>query len=238
MADNAATENGDNVEILLIDDDAELCEMLGEYLAGEGFAVTACANGEAGAELAVSGRFVAVVLDIMLPRVSGIDVLREIRTRSAVPVIMLTAKGSDIDRVIGLELGADDYVPKPCYPRELVARLRAVLRRTQGGVQAERTDELTAGLITIAPSQRVARVGSQPLDLTVTEFNLLEYLVRHADRAVSKDDLSLQVLGRPRMQYDRSLDVHVGNLRQKLTAAGAPESMLATVWGFGYRLDS
>ncbi|WP_029051695.1 response regulator transcription factor [Ralstonia sp. 25mfcol4.1] len=226
------------MEILLIDDDAELCEMLGEYLAGEGFAVTACANGEAGAELAVSGRFVAVVLDIMLPRVSGIDVLREIRTRSAVPVIMLTAKGSDIDRVIGLELGADDYVPKPCYPRELVARLRAVLRRTQGGVQAERTDELTAGLITIAPSQRVARVGSQPLDLTVTEFNLLEYLVRHADRAVSKDDLSLQVLGRPRMQYDRSLDVHVGNLRQKLTAAGAPESMLATVWGFGYRLDS
>jgi len=238
MADNAATENGDNVEILLIDDDAELCEMLAEYLAGEGFAVTACANGDAGADLAVSGRFVAVVLDIMLPRVSGIDVLREIRTRSTVPVIMLTAKGSDIDRVIGLELGADDYVPKPCYPRELVARLRAVLRRTQGGVPAERSDEPTAGSITIAPSQRVARVGGQPLDLTVTEFNLLEYLVRHADRAVSKDDLSLQVLGRPRMQYDRSLDVHVGNLRQKLTAAGAPESMIATVWGFGYRLDA
>ncbi|GJG98529.1 response regulator transcription factor [Cupriavidus pauculus] len=226
------------MEILLIDDDAELCDMLGEYLAGEGFAVTACANGEAGAELATSGRFVAVLLDIMLPRVSGIEVLREIRTRSTVPVIMLTAKGSDIDRVIGLELGADDYVPKPCYPRELVARLRAVLRRTQGGASAEPADELTAGPVTIVPSQRSARVNGQPLELTVTEFNLLEFLVRHGDRAVSKDDLSLQVLGRPRMQYDRSLDVHVGNLRQKLTAAGAPESMLATVWGFGYRLDS
>ncbi len=236
------TEKG--VEILLIDDDAELCEMLGEYLAGEGFAVTACANGEAGAELAASGRFVAVLLDIMLPRISGIDVLRTIRTRSTVPVIMLTAKGSDIDRVIGLELGADDYVPKPCYPRELVARLRAVLRRTQGGgVNAERAEELAAGPVTIVPSQRTAYVatahsGSQALDLTVTEFNLLEYLVRNVDRAVSKDDLSLQVLGRPRMQYDRSLDVHVGNLRQKLTAAGAPESMVATVWGFGYRLDA
>lgn len=238
-----ATEDGkdsgkrEGVDILLIDDDAELCDMLGEYLAGEGFAVTACPNGEAGAELAASGRFVAVLLDIMLPRVSGIEVLREIRTRSTVPVIMLTAKGSDIDRVIGLELGADDYVPKPCYPRELVARLRAVLRRTQGGAAAERSDELAAGPVTIAPSQRSARVGAQPLDLTVTEFNLLEFLVRQADRAVSKDDLSLQVLGRARMQYDRSLDVHVGNLRQKLTAAGAPESMIATVWGFGYRLD-
>lgn len=226
------------MEILLIDDDTELSDMLGEYLAGEGFAVTACANGEAGAELAASGRFVAVLLDIMLPRISGIDVLREIRARSAVPVIMLTAKGSDIDRVIGLELGADDYVPKPCYPRELVARLRAVLRRTQGGAAAERGEELAAGPVTIIPAQRVARVGAQALDLTVTEFNLLEFLVRHADRAVSKDDLSLQVLGRARMQYDRSLDVHVGNLRQKLTAAGAPDSTIATVWGFGYRLDA
>lgn len=228
------------MEILLIDDDTELCDMLGEYLAGEGFTVTACGNAEAGTDLAVSGRFAAVVLDIMLPRASGIDVLREIRTRSAVPVIMLTAKGSDIDRVIGLELGADDYVPKPCYPRELVARLRAVLRRTQGGGggAGERSDELSAGPLTILPSQRVARLHAQPLELTVTEFNLLEFLVRHADRAVSKDDLSLQVLGRARMPYDRSLDVHVGNLRQKLSAAGAPESLIATVWGFGYRLDA
>ncbi|CAG2151608.1 response regulator transcription factor [Cupriavidus plantarum] len=227
-----------SVEILLIDDDADLCEMLGEYLAGEGFAVTACANGEAAADMAASGRYAAVLLDIMLPRVSGIDVLRQIRARCGVPVIMLTAKGSDIDRVIGLELGADDYVPKPCYPRELVARLRAVLRRTQGGAVAERGDELAAGPVSIVPSQRTARVGAQAVDLTVTEFNLLEYLLRNADRAVSKDDLSLQVLGRPRMPYDRSLDVHVGNLRQKLSAAGAPESMIATVWGFGYRLDA
>lgn len=225
------------MEILLIDDDAELSAMLGEYLEAEGFAVTACPNGESGAELATSGKFAAVLLDIMLPRVSGIDVLRKIRTRSAIPVIMLTAKGSDIDRVIGLELGADDYVPKPCYPRELVARLRAVLRRTHGGPSPEPSDELAVGAVTVLGSQRIARVGTREVDLTVTEFNLLEYLLRHADRAVSKDDLSQAVLGRPRMQYDRSIDVHVGNLRQKLTAAGAPDTLIATVWGFGYRVE-
>lgn len=226
------------MKILLIDDDVELCAMLAEYLGAEGFDVTTCANGEAGIEQAVSGDFAAVLLDIMLPRISGIDVLRAIRQRAGVPVIMLTAKGSDIDRVIGLELGADDYVPKPCYPRELVARLRAVLRRTHGGTAPEPSDELQGGGIAMSLSQRTARFGRQPLDLTVTEFNLLEYLLRQSDRAVSKDDLSQQVLGRARTPYDRSIDVHIGNLRQKLTAAGASESLIATVWGFGYRLDA
>ncbi|VVE37994.1 response regulator transcription factor [Pandoraea terrigena] len=229
------------MKILLIDDDAELCTMLAEYLGAEGFEVTVCGNGETGVASAVSGEFVAVVLDIMLPRMSGIDVLRAIRQRASVPVIMLTAKGSDIDRVIGLELGADDYLPKPCYPRELVARLRAVLRRTQGvpaGSTPEQADTLAAAGITVHAAQRIARLGDTPLELTVTEFNLLEFLMRNVDRAVSKDELSERILGRAREAYDRSIDVHIGNLRQKLGAAGGPDAQIATVWGFGYRLDS
>lgn len=231
------------MKILLIDDDAELCAMLAEYLGAEGFEVSVCGNGEAGVEAAVGGDFVAVVLDIMLPRMSGIDVLRAIRQRGAsVPVIMLTAKGSDIDRVIGLELGADDYLPKPCYPRELVARLRAVLRRTQApqgvGAPVEASDTLAAAGIAMQTAQRTVRFGDTPLELTVTEFNLLEFLLRNADRAVSKDELSERVLGRAREAYDRSIDVHIGNLRQKLSAVGGPENTIATVWGFGYRLDS
>lgn len=229
------------MKILLIDDDAELCAMLAEYLGAEGFEVTVCGNGETGVESAVSGEFVAVVLDIMLPRMSGIDVLRAIRQRAAVPVIMLTAKGSDIDRVIGLELGADDYLPKPCYPRELVARLRAVLRRTQAapaGGTPDTTDTLAAAGITLQSAQRIVRMGATPLELTVTEFNLLEFLMRNVDRAVSKDELSERILGRAREAYDRSIDVHIGNLRQKLAAAGGADTLIATVWGFGYRLDS
>ncbi|AOZ02521.1 DNA-binding response regulator [Cupriavidus sp. USMAHM13] len=239
------------MKILLIDDDAELCAMLAEYLGAEGFEVTVCGNGEAGTEAAVSGAYDAVVLDIMLPRMSGIDVLRAIRQRAAVPVLMLTAKGSDVDRVVGLELGADDYLPKPCYPRELVARLRAVLRRTQhgGGMpgtgqgqgQGQGTgpaDQLAAAGVVLQPAQRIARFADTLLELTVTEFNLLEYLLRNVDRAISKDELSERILGRAREAYDRSVDVHIGKLRQKLAAAGGPDHLIATVWGFGYRLES
>ncbi|WP_197524069.1 response regulator transcription factor [Cupriavidus malaysiensis] len=225
--------------------------MLAEYLGAEGFEVTVCGNGEAGTEAAVSGAYDAVVLDIMLPRMSGIDVLRAIRQRAAVPVLMLTAKGSDVDRVVGLELGADDYLPKPCYPRELVARLRAVLRRTQhgGGMpgtgqgqgQGQGTgpaDQLAAAGVVLQPAQRIARFADTLLELTVTEFNLLEYLLRNVDRAISKDELSERILGRAREAYDRSVDVHIGKLRQKLAAAGGPDHLIATVWGFGYRLES
>lgn len=248
------------MKILLIDDDAELCAMLAEYLGAEGFEVTVCGNGEAGTEAAVSGAYDAVVLDIMLPRMSGIDVLRAIRQRAAVPVLMLTAKGSDVDRVVGLELGADDYLPKPCYPRELVARLRAVLRRTQhgGGMPGTGTgtgtgqgqgqggpgqgtgpaDQLAAAGVVLQPAQRIARFADTLLELTVTEFNLLEYLLRNVDRAISKDELSERILGRAREAYDRSVDVHIGKLRQKLAAAGGPDHLIATVWGFGYRLES
>lgn len=227
------------MQILLIDDDAELGAMLREYLAGEGFDLTMVHNGEAGVEAALSGNYSAAILDIMLPRMGGIEVLRRIRQESALPVIMLTAKGDDIDRVIGLEMGADDYVPKPCYPRELVARLRAVLRRSQAAPAAgseRQGQELSSGPITLNPAQRRVTCNGQPLDLTASEFNLLEMLLTAGDRVVTKDEMSIQVLGRPREAYDRSIDVHVSNLRQKLHAATSDERWIETVRGVGYRI--
>jgi len=222
------------MQILLIDDDAALTAMLSEYLEGEGVQATVAHHGEAGLALLAGGQFDAVVLDVMLPRVSGIEVLRQIRQKYAIPVIMLTAKGSEVDRVLGLEMGADDYVPKPFNPRELVARLRAVLRRARGEVRPECGDPALGNLL-LQPALRQVLCAGQIIDLTVTEFNLLEILLRAEGRVVSKDDLFAQALGRPREAYDRSIDVHVSNLRQKLASAGACVQ-LETVRGIGYRL--
>lgn len=227
------------MRILLVDDDAELSAMLGEYLAAEGFETDCVLNGESGVEAALSGRYAVIVLDVMLPRLSGIEVLRRIREKSRVPVIMLTARGDNVDRVIGLELGADDYMPKPCYPRELVARLRAVLRRT-GEVPemagAGGNQWLAAGPVQLSPGLRQVTCNGTIIDLTVSEFNLLEQLIRAGDRVVSKDDLSTRALGRPREPYDRSVDVHVSNLRQKLEAAAGTALEIITSRGVGYRL--
>jgi len=223
------------VRILLVDDDAELSAMLGEYLAAEGFETDSVLNGESGVDAALSGKYAAVVLDIMLPRLSGVEVLRRIREKSRVPVIMLTAKGDNIDRVVGLEMGADDYMPKPCYPRELVARLRAVLRRTHEGDAAPPTggEWLTAGPLKLSPGLRQVTCNGAAVALTVSEFNLLESLIRAGDRVVSKDELSVRALGRPREAYDRSVDVHVSNLRQKLEGDAVE---ILTARGVGYRL--
>jgi two-component system OmpR family response regulator len=236
---SGAERTGPDVRILLVDDDAELSAMLGEYLAAEGFETDSVLNGESGVEAALSGRYAAVVLDVMLPRLSGVEALRRIREKSRVPIIMLTAKGDNIDRVIGLELGADDYMPKPCYPRELVARLRAVLRRSgeagDGGV-AGGAQWLTAGPLQLSPGLRQVSCNGTAVDLTVSEFNLLETLIRAGDRVVSKDELSTRALGRPREAYDRSVDVHVSNLRQKLEAAAGAALEILTARGVGYRL--
>ena len=222
------------MQILLIDDDAALTAMLSEYLEGEGVYAAVAHHGDAGLALLAGGQFDAVVLDVMLPRVSGIEVLRQIRQKYAIPVIMLTAKGSEVDRVLGLEMGADDYVPKPFNPRELVARLRAVLRRARGEVRPAGGDPALGNLL-LQPALRQVLCAGQIIDLTVTEFNLLEILLRAEGRVVSKDDLFAQALGRPREAYDRSIDVHVSNLRQKLASAGA-SVQLETVRGIGYRL--
>jgi DNA-binding response OmpR family regulator len=234
-----------DIPILLVDDDMELATMLSEYLSAEGFNPTAVHSGEAGVAAALSGDYAAVVLDIMLPGIGGIEALRRIRHHSAVPVIMLTAKGDDIDRVIGLEMGADDYVPKPCFPRELVARLRAVLRRTMDKAPPPPLPQAAApheaikhGPITLYSASRRVYCGNDPLELTASEFSMLEALMQTPDAVVSKDDLSVRVLGRKRESYDRSVDVHMSNLRQKLTQALGHPPDIDTVRGIGYLLRS
>ncbi|MBA76882.1 MAG: DNA-binding response regulator [Tistrella sp.] len=222
--------------ILMIDDDAELGAMLTEYLAGEGFDTTLVTTGDAGLEAALGGGYAAVLLDIMLPRIGGLDVLRRLRAASRVPVIMLTARGDDVDRGVGLELGADDYVPKPCYPRELVARLRAVLRRSEAAALVAPAS-IEAGPIRLETEARRVIVAGEIVDLTATEFNLLERLIRAGNRVVAKDELSREVLGRPHETYDRSIDVHMSHLRRKLVERGVDETVLETVRGVGYRVN-
>lgn len=225
------------MKILLVDDDLELGTMLSEYLTAEGFNASLVLTGKAGVAGALSGDYTAMILDIMLPDMSGIDVLREVRKKSRLPIIMLTAKGDNIDRVIGLEMGADDYVPKPCYPRELVARLRAVLRRFEEQPEAvDKVSVLSFNELTLNPSTRSSAWQGKVFDLTASEFNLLELLLRSPDRVVSKDELSEKGLGRPREAYDRSVDVHISNIRQKLGALTDNRLSIETVRSIGYRI--
>jgi two-component system OmpR family response regulator/two-component system response regulator CpxR len=223
--------------ILLVDDDVELLDMLKTYLEREGFAVTTTNVAANGVAAALSGDYGLIVLDVMMPHMSGIEALRRIRMTSLIPVLMLTAKGDDADCIVGLELGADDYVPKPCTPRELVARIRAILRRTRAVEEVEDAHAvIDCGLLKVFPRQRRAEWGSKPLDLTSTEFNLLEALARSAGRPVSKDALSDQALGRPLARFDRSIDVHVSSIRRKLGTTRDGRSWIQTVVRQGYQL--
>ena len=225
------------VKVLLVDDDKELCAMQADYLAADGFDVTCAHDGEAGVAAALGDSFAIVVLDVMMPKLNGIDALRQIREQSDVPVIMLTARGDDIDRVLGLEFGADDYVPKPCTPRELVARIRAILRRTEGGSpRSGVASAIELGPLKLSPQQRQASWNGAALDLTSTEFSLLELLAQHAGQSVSKNELCEHALGRALTRYDRSIDVHVSNLRQKLGTLDDGRSPVQTVRGIGYQL--
>ncbi|MBX7171221.1 MAG: response regulator transcription factor [Pyrinomonadaceae bacterium] len=203
-------------KILLIDDDEELCELVSEYLSVEGFEVEAVHDGEKGLNLAREGRHSLVILDVMLPKKNGFDVLRELRESSKIPVLMLTAKGDDMERIVGLEIGADDYLPKPFNPRELVARLRAILRRAQNELTEASNEKLKVDEIEVSVSARSAKRNSEEIPLTSVEFDLLVILLRNAGNVVKKEDLSLQVLDRRLSPFDRSLDMHVSNLRKKL----------------------
>ncbi len=224
------------MHVLLVDDDPALSGLLTEYLAGEGIKTTAAFNGPDGAAAALSGQYDAIILDIMLPGMNGNDVLRRIRQTSSIPVIMLTAKGGDVDRVVGLEMGADDYMAKPYFPRELVARLRAVLRRQRDTTTPVSNQTLRGGPMELSPGKREVLWDGQRFDLTTSEFDLLEALLRAGDLVCSKEELSLKVLGRPREVYDRSVDVHVSNLRKKLATATTDKAEIETVRGYGYRL--
>ncbi len=220
-------------KVLLIDDDAALTAMLTEFLRGEGFETTAAYNGTDGALAALDPELDAVILDVMMPDISGIETLQRIRATSAVPVIMLTAKGAEDDRVAGLEMGADDYIAKPYYARELLARLKAVLRRRPSAQPAQ---HFTAGKLRLVPARREITFDGQPFEVTTCEFDLLEVLLRNKDAVATKDDLSLSVLGRRREPYDRSIDVHVSNLRKKLLTASNKAIEIETVRAVGYRL--
>ena len=226
-------------KVLLVDDDLDLTTMLSQYLSREGFEVTAVCDGEAGVAEVASGNYAIVVLDIMMPHLSGIEALRRIRATSKVPVLMLTARGDNIDRIVGLDMGADDYVSKPCTPGELVARIRAILRRTEWREPAGTANApgvVAVGELKIWPSSRRATWRSQPLDLTGTEFSLLEVLARHAGQLVSKQDISIQAFGRPLGRFDRRIDVHISSIRQKLGARTDGQSWIQSVRGMGYQL--
>lgn len=225
-------------KVLVVDDDVALCELLKEYLAGEGFDVEAVHDGPGGAGRAVSGAFDLVVLDVMLPGRSGLDVLRELRRTSAVPVVMLTARGEEVDRIVGLELGADDYLPKPFNPRELAARMRAVLRRAGDEREAAgraRAKPLGVGDVLLDAGARCVRRGGREVELTGVEFGLLEALLRSAGEVVKREDLYRDVLGRRGGALDRSLDVHVSALRKKLGPLPGGRERIKTVRGLGYQ---
>ncbi|HEY8027545.1 MAG TPA: response regulator transcription factor [Burkholderiaceae bacterium] len=223
-------------QVLLIDDDVELLEMLRDYLVQEGFGVKIVHDGASGVAEALSGAYAIVVLDVMMPRLNGLETLKRIRAKSQMPILMLTARGDDTDRIVGLELGADDYVPKPCTPRELTARLRAILRRTRPAENdASQASVLTVNALTMWPEQRRAEWGGKTLELTSTEFNLLEVLLRNAGKPVSKNDLSERGLGRPLTRFDRNIDVHLSSLRQKLGTLSDGRSCIQTVYRLGYQ---
>jgi len=220
--------------ILMIDDDMDLCELLKEYLGQEGFAVTTVHDGITGTAEALSGVYNLVVLDVMLPGSSGFEVLRSLRATSRVPVVMLTARGEDVDRIVGLEIGADDYLPKPFNPRELVARIRAVLRRASEQPTPVEGGRLIVDDLELIVGTRTLLRNSQAVELTTVEFAIISCLLRSAGQVVSREDLVRQALGRDLTAYDRSIDVHVSSLRKKLDTKNDGSERIKTVRNVGY----
>ena len=219
--------------VLLIDDDLELCSLLEEYLGQEGFDVQSLHDGSDVLSVLEQGSFHAAILDIMLPGPSGLDLLRALRPKHAIPVLMLTARGDEVDRIVGLEMGADDYLAKPFNIRELVARLRAILRRVESSRFGSGTLEI--GDLSLDREKQKATVAAQPMDVTGAEFRILEMLVANAGEVVSRDQLVQAAVGRARLPWDRAIDTHVSNLRRKLAALDSRVPILS-VRGIGYRM--
>jgi two-component system response regulator CpxR len=222
-------------KVLVIDDDEELCDLVAEYLTVEGFETTAVHDGEAGLKAALSGNYDLAILDVMMPKLNGFDVLRHLRERSGLPVLMLTARGDDMERIVGLEIGADDYLPKPFNPRELVARLRAILRRAAGDDGDQQPlEKINVDDLELSSSSRSVKRDGEELPVTSVEFDLLSALLREAGRVVKKEDLSENVLERRLSPYDRSLDMHISNLRKKLGPRADGSERIKTVRSVGY----
>lgn len=223
--------------ILLVDDDYELGELLQEYMQMEGFQLHAVQDGETGLQEALSNNYDLVLLDVMLPKLNGFELLKRLRLQSNIPVIMLTARGESVDRVLGLEYGADDYIPKPYHHHELLARIRAIFRRI--GINNNST--ANSGVITVDElqlniSKRVVLLDGVELGLTGAEFGVLQCLMENVGQLVNKDTLSLAALGRALMAYDRSIDMHVSNLRKKLGKRTDGSEWIKTVRSRGYML--
>ncbi|PWU06461.1 MAG: DNA-binding response regulator [Terriglobia bacterium] len=219
------------MHVLLIDDDAELCSLLGEFLKREGFTVDCEHEGNAGLAKALAGAAELIVLDVMLPGMDGFEILRRIRQQSRIPVIMLTARGEDVDRIVGLEMGADDYLPKPFNPRELAARIRAILRRYEKRPAAA-SGRVEVNGVTLDPGTREVLVDGRHVELTTFEFDILDMLMRSAGRVLSRDALMENFYNRKATPYDRSIDMHVSHLRKKLERGS---TLIKTIRGVGYQ---
>ena len=220
--------------ILLADNDIELSDMLVDYLSEEGFEVDVAHDGDAALTKALANPYDLLILDVMMPNRNGFDVLRELRAQSLLPVLMLTARGDDVDSIVGLELGADDYLAKPSNPRVLVARIRAILRRAESHNTNERADQIALDDIVMHPRSRTVVCNNAPISMTSTEFSVLDVLLREAGNIVTKATLSERALGRKLSRYDRSLDMHVSNLRRKLGPQSNGQERIKTVRGVGY----
>ena len=220
--------------VLVVDDDTELCDLIAEYLRPEGFEVLAVHDGETGLERSLAGDADLVVLDMMLPGMSGLDVLRKLRERSRIPVLILTARGQDVDRIVGLEIGADDYLGKPFNPRELLARIRAILRRTKSSAAGGEPKKITVGDVEIDLGARTVRRAGEAVELTSLEFNLLEKLLGEAGEVVTREEIAQEILGRRFVAYDRSIDMHVSKLRRKLGLYPDGEERIKSIRGVGY----
>jgi two-component system, OmpR family, response regulator CpxR len=219
------------VRVLLIDDDGELCQLLERYLGQEGFEVESRMDGQSGLETARSGSVDIVVLDVGLPKLDGFAVLRKLRESSRVPVLMLTARGEDIDRIVGLELGADDYLPKPFNPRELAARVRAILRRVEPR-EAPVAERLELNGVRLDPGSREVIVNGTRVDVTTLEFDILHTLMQSAGRVLSRDHLMEALYQRKASPFDRAIDVHISHLRKKIEGE---RTLIRTVRGVGYQ---
>ena len=219
-------------KILIIDDDIDLSQLLATLLELEGYEVEAAYDGRSGLNKALSNQHQLILLDVMLPQLNGFEVLQALRQQSSVPVLMLTAKGDEIDRVIGLEFGADDYLPKPFNDRELLARIKAILRRTT--TETNKITPLTLDDIVLNPGSQEAKCQEKILDLTGTEFLLLIELTANVGQLIEKESLNLTVLGKKLQAFDRSLDMHMSNLRKKLPPRLDNKQRIKTVRGRGY----
>lgn len=222
--------------VLLVDDDRELCQMLSEYLSAEHFEVRSVHDGGDALAALQADDFEIVILDVMLPSVGGFDVMRQLGASNTTPILMLTARGEDVDRIVGLELGADDYLSKPFNPRELVARIRAILRRAGNRSQRGVPDELAVGPIVLNTGTRQVHVAQKTVALTGAEFRVLELLMRSAGLVISRDLMTEQALGRKLAAYDRSIDTHISNLRRKLDLQSGKNPEIKNVRGSGYTL--